>query len=62
MLNDGLVHYLEQWERCEADDGNQESSPLYAECPAVDLADPDKAAMKQRVRNRQESVNKLFKN
>jgi len=61
IFNDGLVHYLEVGERCEADDGYRGSPPEYAKCPAVDFVGPDEVAMKQRVRNRQETVNKLFK-
>ena len=38
------------------------SAPLYAKCPGVIEANPDKAGMQQRVRNRQETVNKRFKN
>jgi hypothetical protein len=34
---------------------------LYAKCPGVIEADPDKAEMQQRVRSRQETVNKRFK-
>ena len=56
------MHYLEPGERCEADDGYIGSSPLYAKCPAVDCVGPEEVAMKQRVRNRQETVNKRFKN
>jgi hypothetical protein len=62
IFNDGLVHYLEVGERCEADDGYRGSAPVYAKCPAVDFVGPDEVAMKQRVRNRQETVNKRFKN
>jgi len=62
IFNDGLVQHLEQGERCETDDGYRGSSPLYAKCPAVDFVGPDEVAMKQRVRNRQETVNKRFKN
>jgi hypothetical protein len=35
---------------------------LYAKCPGVIEANLDKAEMQQRVRNRQETVNKQFKN
>ena len=62
IFNDGLVHYLEVGERCEADDGYRGSAPVYAKCPAVDFVGPDEVAMKQRARNRQETVNKRFKN
>jgi hypothetical protein len=35
---------------------------MYAKCPGVIEADPEKAEMQQRVRNRQEMVDKRFKN
>jgi hypothetical protein len=57
----GLVHFLEAGERCERDDGYRGSAPLYAKCPEVIEANPDKAEMLQRVRNRQETFNKWFK-
>ncbi len=44
------------------DDGYQGSAPMFAKCPGVIEADPEKAEMQQRVRNRQEMVNKWFKN
>ena len=62
IFQDGLVHMLEPGERCEADDGYRGSSPLHVVCPAVIFAGPEKAEMQQRVRNRQETVNKRFKN
>jgi hypothetical protein len=62
IFQDGLVHFLEVGERCETDDGYQGSAPLYAKCPGVIEANLDKAEMQQRVRNRQERVNKRFKN
>ena len=52
IFQDGLVNFLEAGERCETDDGYQGSAPLYAKCPGVIEADPDKAEMQQRVRNR----------
>ncbi len=62
IFQDGLVHFLEVGERCETDDGYQGSAPLYEKCPEVIEANLDKAEMQQRVRNRQETVNKWFKN
>ncbi len=56
------MHVLEEGERFEIDDGYQGSAPMYAKCPGVIEADPEKAEMQQRVRNRQETVNKWFKN
>ncbi len=51
IFQDGLVHYLEAGERCEMDDGYQCSAPVYAKCPGVIEANPNKAEMQQRVRN-----------
>ena len=62
IFQDGLVHHLEEGERCETDDGYCGSAPRYAKCPGVVEAIPDNAEMQQRVRNRQETVNKRFKN
>ena len=44
------------------DDGYRGSASLYTRCPGVIEANPDKAEMQQRVRNRQEMVKKRFKN
>jgi len=62
IFQNGLVHFLEAGERCEMDDGYRGSAPLYAKCHGVIEANPNKAEMQQRVRNRQERVNKWFKN
>ena len=43
-------------------DGYRGSAPLFAKCPGVIEANPDKAEMQQRVRNRQEMFSKRFKN
>ena len=43
-------------------DGYRGSAPLFAKCPGVIEANPDKAEMQPRVRNRQETVSKRFKN
>jgi hypothetical protein len=62
IFQDELVHFLEAGERCETDDGYQGSAPMYAKCPALIEANSNKAEMQQRVRNRQETLNKRFKN
>ena len=62
ILQDGLVHFLEAGERCETDDGYQGSALMYEKCLGVIEANPNKAEMQQRVRNRQEMVKKWFKN
>ena len=62
IFNNGLVHQLEPGERCETDDGYRGSAPVYAKLPTLVDKDPVRAAIQQRVRNRQETVNKRFKN
>ena len=62
IFNNGLVHQLEPGERCETDDGYRGSAPVYAKLPTLVDEDPVRAAIQQRVRNRQETVNKRFKN
>jgi hypothetical protein len=61
IFQDGLVQFLEAGERCEMDDGYQSSALMYAKCPGVIEANPNKAEMQQRMRNRQEAVIKQFK-
>ncbi len=62
IFQDGLVHVLEEGERCETNDGYNGSVPMYAKYPGVIEGDPEKAEMQQRVRNCQETVNKRFEN
>ena len=61
IFNNGLVHQLEPGERCETDDGYRGSAPVYAKLPTLVDKDPVRAEIQQRVRNRQETVNKRFK-
>ena len=62
IFNNGLVYQLEAGERCETDDGYRGSAPVYVKLPTLPEEDPVRAAIQQRVRNRQETVNKRFKN
>ena len=62
IFKNGLVYQLEPGERCESDDGYRGSAPLYAKLPTLPEEDPVRAAIQQRVRNRQDTVNKRFKN
>ena len=62
IFNNGLVYQLEAGERCETDDGYCGSAPVYVKLPTLPEEDPVRAAIQQRVRNRQETVNKRFKN
>jgi hypothetical protein len=45
IFQDGLVHFLKAMESCETDDGYQGSAPMYAKCPGVIEANPNKAEM-----------------
>ena len=62
IFNDGLVYHLEQGERCETDAGYRGSAPVYVKLPTAVEVNAERAAIQQRVRNRQETVNKRFKN
>ena len=62
IFRDSLVSMLEPGERCETDRGYQGAAPAYVKCPGVVEADPNTAEIQQRVRSRQETVNKQFKN
>jgi hypothetical protein len=61
IFRDSLLSHLETNERVEADDGYIGEHPLYIKCPKG-FANPEETLfMQQRVRNRQETVNKRFK-
>ena len=62
IFRDSLVSMLEPGERCETDWGYQGAAPAYAKGPGVVEADPNTAAIQQRVRSRQETVKERFKN
>ena len=57
-----VQYQLEPWERCETDDGYRGSAPVHVKLPTLPEEDPVRAAIQQRVRNRQETANKQFKN
>ena len=61
MFRAGLMTELDENETCEADDGYIHEHPKYIKCPRGLFNDPDREAMQQRVRSRQESVNRRFK-
>ena len=52
---------LEDGERAEADDGFAGEAPKHFKTPNMFTAQPEAAAMHQRVRSRHETVNKRFK-
>jgi len=56
----GLAGMLEKGERVEADMGYRGSAPQHVICPGLYM-NPDMKAISARVRSRQETVNKRFK-
>ena len=53
---------LKKFERVEADDGYIGEAPMYIKCPKS-FSNPEITEyMQQRVRNRQETINRRFKN
>jgi hypothetical protein len=61
IFRDALLSMLSPNERVEADDGYVGEAPRYVKCPKSFTNPPETEAMQQRVRNRQETVNKRFK-
>jgi hypothetical protein len=62
IFRDSLKWHLLPGERVEADDGYLGEHPQYVKCPAGFANPVITEYMQQRVRNRQESVNRRFKN
>jgi len=56
-----LVHYLDDGERAEADDGCIGEAPAHVKTPNMFTRKEEGLAMQQRVRNRHETVDKRFK-
>jgi len=61
IFRHGLMHHLDPNERVEADDGYVGEHPRKVKCPAGFANPPENEAMQQRVRNRQETLNKRLK-
>ena len=61
IFRDSLISFLEEGERVEADDGYIGEAPRHVKCPKCFANPPETEFMQQRVRNRQETVNKRFK-
>jgi len=61
IFHKGLVGWLEEGELVETDRGYRGSSPQYIKCPGTVNTHADKKEMQQRVRCRQETVNKRMK-
>ena len=61
IFRKSLLSHLGEAERVEADDGYIGEAPRHVKCPKC-IANPQETEfMQQRVRNRQETVNKRFK-
>jgi hypothetical protein len=62
IFKDTLVSMLEYGERCETDGGYQGNAPKFVKCPKGVWGESGKRAIQQKVRSRQETVNKRLKN
>jgi len=58
----GIIHYLEDRERFEADDGYEALAPRYAKVPGNLTRDESKMELQQHVQRRHEQMNSQFKN
>jgi hypothetical protein len=61
IFRHGLLHELEEGERCEGDDGYVGEAPRYIKCPAGMGRSDDEIEMRERVQGRHESVNNRLK-
>ena len=62
IFRDSLIRFLDQGERVEADDGYMGEAPMYIKCPKKDFVQShDQKKIKQKIRCRQETINKRFK-
>ena len=61
IFRDCLLSHLDHNERVEADDGYRGEHPEFVKCPAGFSNPADNLKMQQRVRSRQETINKRFK-
>ena len=61
IFREGLMLWLDTHERVEADDGYIGEARMYVKCPASFPNPPEKEEMQSRVRARQETINKRFK-
>jgi len=61
IFNAVLAHFLERYERVEADDGYRGHADK-VKCPLNDISPPEKTAMQARVRARHETFNGRLKN
>ena len=56
-----LMSFLEPYERVEADDGYLGEAPLKVRCPKCVSVPEERKEMMKKVRSRQETINKRFK-
>jgi DDE superfamily endonuclease len=61
IFREALISHLDENERVEADDGYIGEAPQYIKCPKSFCNPQQTLFMQQRVRNRQETINKRFK-
>lgn len=61
IFRDALISHLAPKERVEADDGYLGEHPRYVKCPKGFANPPETEYMQQRVRNRQETINRRLK-
>lgn len=61
IFRDSLMHHLGEGERAEADDGYVGETPQHAKCPKSFTNLEITLCMQERVRSRQETINKRLK-
>ena len=61
IFRDSLMSHLDDGERAEADGGYRGECPQHVKCPSHLTSEPEAAYMAQRVRSRQETINKNLK-
>ena len=61
IFRDSLISHLGDAERVEADDGYIGEAPRHVKYPKSFTSKAETEFMQQRVRNRQETINNLFK-
>jgi hypothetical protein len=62
ILRHAILHFLEEYERIEADNGYEGEAPRYVKTPAGCTRPREEKEMRNRVRGRHETVNERFKN
>ena len=62
IIRNSFISHIEPGERVEANDDYVDESPAHIKCPTGFANDPQCLLKQQRIQNRQETVNKRFKN